>query len=446
MYMDLRKKTLISSILFMGLGHILFLKQQVKGIFFMLIELATLWFIVFDGFTLNFNGPIVRELKKFITLGVFDPSLPVKQRDHSIFLLVEGLFVIIILLAVIAIYAMSIYDAMKGVKHYEASGGEYISNKQFIHGLTDSAFPAIGLSPTFILLGFFVLMPLMFSFLIAFTNYAAPKNVPPANKVDWVGFTNFVDLFGGQTIWASALGRVLLWTLIWGVLSTAAVYFMGMFTAIVLNSNEIKIAPVFRSVFILPYAIPSVISLMVWGNLLNGTFGPINLMLMQAGLIDKGIPWLTDGTVAKVSMIIVNTWAGFPYHMLMVTSIMTSISPDIYEAASIDGATRFQQTRKITMPLVLTQTFPLIIMSFTYNINNFGAAFFLFNDVWPTAADTVTSKASATEIVVTWIYKLTINPPQQYHYASVLAILVFVILTPFAVYNYTKTKAYKEGA
>lgn len=443
--MDLRRKTLISSILFMGLGHILFLKQHVKGAFFMLIELATWWFIIFEGFTPNFNGPIVREIKKFITLGVFDPNLPVKQRDHSIFLMVEGLFVIIILLAVIAIYAMSIYDAMKGIKYYEVTGGEYLSNKQFIHGLTDSAFPAIGLSPTFILLAFFVLMPLMFSFLIAFTNYSAPQHVPPASKVDWVGFDNFAALFGGQSLWTGALGRVLLWTLIWGVLSTACVYFMGMFTAIVLNSNEIKIAPVFRSVFILPYAIPAVISLMVWGNLLNGTFGPINLMLMQAGIIDKGIPWLTDGTVAKAAMIIVNTWVGFPYHMLMVTSIMTSISPDIYEAASIDGATRFQQTRKITMPLILTQTLPLIIMSFTYNINNFGAAFFLFNDVWPVASDTVTTKASATEIVVTWIYKLTINTPQQYHYASVLAILVFAILTPFAVYNYTKTKAYKEG-
>ena len=452
---SLRKKALITGILFMGLGHILFLKQQVKGAVYMLTELAALFFIAFEttaaGLSLNFNGILIRGIRGFITLGVFDPSLPVTERDHSIFIMIDGLICIVVLVLLIAIYALSIRDTLKITADYENTG-KLSGNKEFLHTVSDRAFPSIGLSPVIILLTFFVILPILFSFFIAFTNYSYPDNIPPANKVDWVGIKNFVDLFGGSSamsMWSTALGRVLAWTLIWGVTSTACVYFCGMFMAISLLNRDIKIAPFFRGIFILPYAVPATLSLMVWSNLLNGTFGPLNQMLMAVGIIDRNIPWLTDPNIAKVSMILANTWTGFPYHMLMVTSIMTSISPDIYEAASIDGASQWQKTAKITMPLVLTQTLPLIIMSFTYNINNFGAAFFLFMGagatVGPPAADTVSTNANSVDIVVSWIYKLTLNNPQKFQYAAVLAVLVFVILTPFAIWNYTRTKSYKES-
>lgn len=448
----LRKNVLVSSVLFMGLGHIVFLKQRLKGAFFMLIELALLAFIAFEktanGIVLNFNGVVVKGVVGFITLGTFDPSLPVKQRPHSIFLMINGLLCILAIVTVLVVYILSVRDAQKVVAYYKMTG-QKPTDRDFLHNLTDNAFPVLGLSPLLVLLALFVLLPLVFTLFIAFTNYSYPDHIPPAAKVDWVGFQNFFELFGGSAamkMWSSALGRVLIWTVVWGVLSTACVYFGGLFMAIALQNKDIKIAPIFRAVFILPYAVPAIISTMVWANLLNGTFGPVNSILTSLGLISSNIPWLTDGTWAKFSMILVNTWAGFPYHMLMVTSIMTSISPDIYEAADIDGATRTQKTWKITLPLVMTQTMPLIIMSFTFNINNFGAAYFLFpKDSGPPAADTVSTNATSTDIVVSWIYKLTQNNPQKFQYAAVLAILVFVVLAPFAVWNYTRTKSYKES-
>jgi len=450
----LRKKALIAGCLWMGLGHILYLKQQVKGALYALAELAVFFFVAFEqtaeGLALNFNGTIVKGIRGFITLGVFNPDLPVRQRDHSIFLMIDGLICMVVLLVLAALFVLSIRDIRRITDHYEATGGELPGNSAFFRSISEKAFPAIGLSPVVVLLAFFVILPILFSFFLAFTNYSFPDHIPPANKVDWVGFRNFVDLFGGgQAMWTAALGRVLLWTLVWGVLSTACVYFCGMFVALALLNRRIKIAPFFRGLFILPYAVPAAISLMVWSNLLNGTFGPLNAMLRQLGIIQTNIPWLTDPTLARFSMIFVNTWTGFPYHMLMVTSILTSISPDIFEAAGIDGASNWKKTRFITIPMVLRQTMPLIIMSFTYNVNNFGAAYFLFmgagSSRGPTAADTVSTNANAIDIVVTWIYKLTLQNPQKFQYAAVLAVLVFVVLTPFAIWNYTRTKSYKES-
>ena len=141
--------------------------------------------------------------------------------------------------------------------------------------------------------------------------------------------------------------------------------------------------------------------------------------------------------------IVLNLWAGFGYFMMLTTGTMTAISDDLYEAARIDGANNTQILHKITLPLVLYQTMPLIIMSFTHNINNFGAIFFLTGGT-PAVADSTTTNAGGTDILVTWIYKLTITL-MKYNYASVIAVLIFVVLAPFAVYQFMQTRAYKEG-
>ena len=183
--------------------------------------------------------------------------------------------------------------------------------------------------------------------------------------------------------------------------------------------------------------------MLVWQNLLNGSFGTVNRTLMQLGWIDKAIPWLSNEWLAKFTTILINLWAGFPYFMLLVTGTMTAISADLYEAARIDGANKFQVFKKITLPMVLYQTMPLIIMSFTHNINNFGAIFFLTGGN-PVVSDSTITSAGGTDILVTWIYKLTVNL-MKYNYASVLAIMIFIILAPFAIFQFRRTKSYKEG-
>jgi len=441
------KRAPSASACFMGLGQILYLKQYIRGAFFAFLELCVLFFIFFDQTTLALNGkgPIIRNLIGLVTLGDEKPHLPVKLRDHSIFMMITGLITVLFLVVFFGLYIANIIMAKKSAAVL-VEKQRYPSREEVRQKCIESAFPYFGLSPALLLILFFTVLPLIFSALVAFTNYSSPHHIPPNNLVDWVGLENFVIMFTSKLTnnWFSAFGRVALWTLIWAFFSTTTCYFTGMIFAVILIDKRIQIPKFFRTVFILPYAIPVMLSLFIWANLLNGTFGPINRSLMQFGLLSTPIKWLSDPFMAKITMILVNIWIGFPYSMILITSNMTAIPGQIYEAATIDGANRLQQFFRITLPLVLYQTMPILIMQFAANINNFGAVFFLTAG-GPNLSDTITTQAGATDLLISWIYKLTYYTPNLYNLASVLSVLVFVVLVPFAVYNFTHTKAFKEG-
>jgi arabinogalactan oligomer/maltooligosaccharide transport system permease protein len=186
-----------------------------------------------------------------------------------------------------------------------------------------------------------------------------------------------------------------------------------------------------------------VVSLLYWQNALNGAFGTVNKTLFALGLIDAPIPWLSDEWLAKFTVVTINLWAGFPYFMLLIIGTMTSISRDVMEAAEVDGASKVARFRHIVLPLVMYQTAPLMILSFAHNLNNFGAIFFLTGGD-PTVADTTTTGAGGTDIMISWIYKLTITL-LKYNQASVLAVLIFIILAPIAIFQFQRTKSYREG-
>lgn len=426
------KKIQASSICFMGLAHLLFLRDYIKGIFFALCE------IVF----LVFSPAIVNKLIDLVTLGSPKPDLPIKQRDNSIFMLIDGILILAIIALFVIVYVLSVKSAKKEYKDY-CRKGYFGTQKEHLNTALGKSFPIFGLAPSFIIVIVFVVVPLIFSVCVAFTNYSDPSHIPPNNTVDWVGFQNFKELMGGQKTWSQGFLRVTGWTLMWAVLSTFTCYFGGLIVAVQLQEINVKIAPVFRFIFILPYAVPSVVTMLVWKNLLNGTFGIINRTLMTFGIISNPIPWLGSPHLAQFVCVMINLWAGFGYFMLLTMGTMTAISKDMYEAARIDGAGKIQILNKITLPLVLYQTVPLIIMSFAHNVNNFGAIFFLTGGA-PTVADSTTTLAGSTDILVTWIYKLTITL-MKYNYASVIAVMIFIVLAPFAIFQFKQTKAYKEG-
>ncbi len=427
-----KNKVLITSLIFMGLSHILYLKQYVKGALYALTEILMLIFSPF----------LITKIIQLITLGEPQPDIPVKLRDNSIFMLIDGVMILVVIALFAVLYFMSVRGAQAAYKDF-CIQGRLQSNKESFSNMLGKSFPVFGLAPSVVLVMLFVLVPLVFSACVAFTDYSSPDHIPPNNTVNWVGFSNFVTMFSGGTSWSQAFWRVAAWTLIWGVLATATCYFGGLIMAVILKESKLKIAPVFRTIFILPYAVPSVVSMLVWQNLLNGSFGTVNRTLQALGIMDSVIPWLSDPTLAKIVCVVINLWAGFPYFMLMTMGTMTSISEDVFEAARIDGANQYQIFRRITLPLVMYQTMPLIIMSFTHNINNFGAIFFLTGGS-PNVADSTITSAGGTDILVTWIYDLTITL-MKYNYASVLAVLIFIVMAPFAIYNFRNTKSYKEG-
>ena len=398
------KKVKVASLCFMGLSHIIYLKQYVKGALFAALEVLFLAFL-----------PVTcRKIFDLITLGEPQPDIPVKFRNNSMFMLIDGILILSIVALFVVAYVISVRSAKKSYEEYCRSK-RFVSQKSSLAEVGNKAFPITGLAPCVVMLLVFVVVPLLFSVAVAFTNYSAPNNLPPKNTVDWVGFQNFKALLFGGTNWSAGFAR------------------------------GIKLAPVFRFIFVLPYAVPAVITMILWRHMLNGTFGIVNRTLVALGILESGnaIPWIGDATLAKIMCIVINLWAGFGYFMMLSMGTMTAISKDLYEAAKIDGANGSQILRHITMPLVLYQTMPLIIMSFTHNINNFGIIFFLTGGS-PTVADSTTTMAGGTDILVTWIYKLTITM-LRYNYASVIAVLIFVVLAPFAIYQFRNTKAYKEG-
>ncbi len=396
-----------------------------------------------------FWGPLVKSIAGLITLGSKQPTTVTKFMDHSVFMMINGILSLIIIGFFVVLYIININSAKLAVKKI-LKNNKFPTMQEAKNDISQNAFATIGISPSVVMIAIFSLVPLLFSALVAFTNYSSPDHIPPNNLVDWVGIENFVTMFstrigGGE--WAKTFGWTAIWTIVWAVFATFTCFFVGFFYAFVLQDKRVVIPGFFRTVYILPYAIPTMLSLFVWANLLNGTIGPINRTLQMIGLIEQPIPWLSHPNVAKFSLIFVNIWIGFPYSMILTTSSMTAISNSLYEAAVIDGATKWQQFKSITYPLVMFQLKPTLIMQFAGNINNFGSVFFLTGGGpnMPQPGLTTTTACGATDLLISWIYKLTMSTPSRYHLASVLSILVFVVLVPFALYNFTRTKSFKEG-
>lgn len=420
------KKSTIFSVLFMGLGQI-FNKEIFKGIIFAIIELATI---------LNF-GYFSRSISGLITLGDKPQYFVdgIAKGDHSIFLMIEGLISIAILSLVILVYIFNILDAKRVGESIE-KGDKPLNTKEFLKYIWDKYFPHIMITPAIIFTIFFTLLPMLATVLVAFTNYSSPNHLPPRNLVDWVGFQNFKDIVNLK-IWNNTFIHVGLWTIIFAVVSTTCNYFVGLALALLTNAKGIKLKKVFRTIFILPYAIPAFISLLVMRLAFSGP-GPVNNMLTSFGI--NKIQFFTDPFIAKIMVLVISVWLGAPYFMALMSGVLTNIDKSLYEASEIDGATKWQQFSKITLPMVLFQTMPLLIMTFAYNFSNFAMIYLL------TDGNPVNGKykyAGDTDILISWIYKMT-KDQNQFHMASVITIVLFIFVAGISAYSFSKTKAFKE--
>ena len=170
--------------------------------------------------------------------------------------------------------------------------------------------------------------------------------------------------------------------------------------------------------------------------------GAVNVLLRNIGLIasDASLPFFTDATWARVTVIIINVWVGVPYTLLQLTGVLQNIPEELYEAAKVDGANAFQTFTKITLPYMLYVTTPYLIVTFTGNVNNFNVIYLL------SGGDPVTnlsSTAGKTDLLVTWLYKLTIDK-QYYNIGAVIGIMTFIILAIGCLLTYRNSKSYKE--
>ncbi|MBT2760121.1 MULTISPECIES: sugar ABC transporter permease [Paenibacillus] len=428
-----RTTAAVLSAICMGLGQ-LYNRQWIKGVLLLIVGIFSLYYFInnlgdaiWGMTTLGEQGSHLEKVNGLTQM---------VAGDHSINLLIEGLITMIMFVIFLIGYYANIKNAYNAGKLRE-QGVKPNNFRQTLYYIFEWKFAQSFLTLPAIGILFFTVMPIIFMVMLAFTNYSAPNNLPPANLVDWVGFKTFTNLVALKS-WSHTFFGVLTWTIIWAVLATVTTYFGGVLVALLIQQKGIRFKGVWRVILIIPYAIPQLISLLVMRNMFNGQFGPINQYLRYFGL--EGLPWLTDPVWAKVTVIIVNMWVGIPVSMLLVMSVLTTIPKDLYEAADVDGATGFQKFKIITLPMIMFSTAPVLITQFAGNINNFNLIFLLTNGN-PVVGDY--QYAGATDLLVTWLYKLTLDQ-QRYSMASAIGIIIFMIIATFSIYNYRRTRSFKE--
>ena len=429
--------------------------------------------------TINFNeynnltNALVGTTGDQYTLGsVVTPAESVPTLGHiSTMLMLQGLIAIILSLMFMLFLVWSVKDAYQ-ISEAKRKKEEVLSESKYFKSVYENFFEYIILSPALFVLAFISIMPITFGFIMAFTSISGPTSM--IATFDWVGLRNFTALFDFSSGFGASFGqafwRVLGWTFIWAIASTFTVFFGGFIQALILNSEKVVFRKLWRTILILPWAIPALLSQMVFSVMFNEN-GFVNAFLRDIGVyeiltnlgmlgqqgrfltgIDKllflgeqNIQWFSNPfnpTFVRLTLVVVNIWLGFPYFMALMTGIMTAIDKTLYEAADIDGATGIQKITKITMPLVLYSTAPILIMTFSGNFNNFGVIYFITGG-GPNAGNFNRGFAGDTDILISWMYKLTVDE-SIYNMASVFSVLIFLFVGSITAWNLSRTKAFQE--
>ena len=425
------------SLLVMGAGY--FRRGQIiKGLIMTAFQVV----IIFFAFTFA-----AHYLIRFGTLGtvqfesVFNPETmrnEVNDFDNSFQILLYGIISIIVLASAFFLYLKNI-RSVRALEVRARQGKRIPTFIDDIKSASDKKFYITLLSLPCLGIVIFTVVPLIVMISVAFTNYDQ-LNMPPASLFTWVGLDNFKVLFSDSITdtFSYAFGIVLSWTLIWAFIATFSNYFLGIGLASFINNKRTKFKRVWRTMFIIPAAVPQFVTLLLIRNFFRDQ-GIANTIASDLGITEflirigmvpahlSYIPFMTDPTWARIMIILINIWIGVPFMMLIATGVLMNIPKELYESARIDGAGPVTQFMKITMPYMLFVTAPFLVTQVVHNINNFNVIFLLTQDLYRTTDQMLSiSNAREVDLLVTWLYRLT---QEQYDYkmASVIGIMVFVV-------------------
>lgn len=257
-----------------------------------------------------------------------------------------------------------------------------------------------------------------------------------------VGFDNFTKFLTSPAL-RGPLVTILIWNFIFPLISVLSTFSLGLAIAIMYNEKDFPFKKIIRTLLLIPYTIPSVITILIWRGMLNPEFGVINRYLEQ--LFGWAPPWTTEAFWARTAVLLVNLWLGFPYMMLITSGALQSIPSDLYEAATVDGATPWQRFKGITLPLLLVAVGPLLIASFVYNFNNFGLIYLFIGGGPPIPG--ASTQAGYTDILISYVYNLAFasgGRGVQYGLASAISLILFVIVGSITLFQYRFTNMWEE--
>lgn len=436
------------SALIMGLGSLV-RGQVAKGLMFLAIEGVFIYYMIFHGSywlsmlpSLGLVGPS-KEYNSF-----FDTYVTT-YNDNSFQILLYGILTIFIIVAMVILWVLNIRASYKA-ELCKKQGKPVNKLKDDFKDLTDAGFYKTLLFLPTIGIFVFTVLPIIFMIFVAFTNYDGAHDGYINSLFTWVGLDNFKTLFsmsGGDNSYLKTFGRILGWTLIWAFFATFSNYFLGIVVAMMINKKGIKFKKMWRTIFVMTIAIPQFISLLYVSKMFEKS-GIVNGWLLNLGWVTQPIDFWGTPNLARVMVILINIWIGIPYLMLIATGILMNIPADLYEAAKIDGATPVQQFTHITMPYMLFITAPYLLTQFTGNMNNFNVIYLLTSG-GPTnpAASSASGSVGYTDLLITWLFKITTGTESAYYLASVIGIIVFVVVTviSLSVYRILPSVKNEEG-
>ena len=409
-----------------GLGQILNGQWQ-KGLMFLLGSLF-IYFIAIPyalGFG-NYQGEGIAGLISLAQGG--------KRLDRSILFMIEGIISLVFVFLAASIYIFSFKDVRK-VEKKEMVGirpNNFFETKKMLR--TDG-FPFLITAPALLVIIFIVIVPIVTAIMISFTNMD-PQN---QNKFTWIGLNNYITIAKGQGIAGQAFWHIFGWTVVWTLLASTLAIVLGFIFALLVNNERVKGKKFFRTIYLLPWAIPAFITIMFF-----------SIMTSRGGIIPEALNSLFNVNLdiknntfqTRAMLILLQGWLGHSYIFLLTTGVLQAIPKDLYEAASIDGATGFQRTLKITIPLVLFQIAPMLINQYTFNFNNF-SIIYLYNQGGPFNPQVYGNLAGSSDILISYIYKLTMESQYQAIGAAV-TVFISIILIIISYFGYKNSSAFKE--
>lgn len=439
---DLRRKTPVEtekttpwlsflSIPVPGLAQLL-LKQPVKAALFFIGALFT--YIVAIPYALGYGNYMGNGL-----FGLFTLAEGGTRQQRSVIFMIEGIIALVLLGIGLAVIISSFLDARKTEKGL-IRGIRERSWFETKTGIQTDGFPYLVSLPALLMLLFIVIVPLSTTILLSFTNQD-PNNQA---KFSWVGFDNYVGILQGKGSVGQAFVRILGWTLVWTMVATTSAIVTGFALALLTNNPRIKGKTFFRTIYLLPWAVPAFITIMFF-SLMVAPNGAITTLLNQISSFFGGsgdIRIKNSALYTRIALIMLQTWLGSAYIFLLSTGVLQAIPEDLYEAAQIDGASSWQKVSRITMPLVLFQTAPLLVGQYTFNFNNF-SVIRLFNGGGPFDPAKYGNLGGSSDLLITYIYNLVMVRNYQAMGAAV-TIIVSMALMLFTFIGFRNSKAFRE--
>ena len=426
------------SCIFMGLGN-LAAGQIIKGLLFLAAEAAVIFFLFLPKGGFYWIG-MLPSLGDRPMQEIWNEEKCIYEYvmgDNSQLILLYGIGSLCIVAALVVVWQASVRSGYKALRLKKA--GKHVPTfKEDLKSLLDENVHKLLMTPPTLCLLIFTILPLLYMMSMAFTNYS--KEGDHLVLFDWVGFKYFISIFDSNSVVGRQFWGVLGWTLVWAFFATFLNFFMGTIMAMIINRPSIRLKGLWRGCLSMTIAVPQFVSLMVMRSMLQPQ-GIVNRTLQNWGVLAQGAsyPFLTDPTWARVLVIIINLWVGIPYTIMQVTGILKNIPQEQYEAARIDGANVFQTFFHITLPYMIFVMTPTLITQFTGNINNFNVIYLLTRGEPMAVGDS----AGATDLLVTWLYKLSVDQ-QKYNLAAVIGIFTFLILAFVSLVTYRSSKSYKD--